>query len=337
MSWLKKMDKNYTKKLKNKRIIAISYSDDNMTMSRSLNLITAKIIGRADSVIGYSPNDLGADFVEANKDILSYSRGAGYWIWKPYIMLKTLDKMSEGEYLIYTDAGMIYVDRIRTLIRQMERDNQDIFLSYGFAPCKDWTKRDAFILMDCDTDDAHNSIMVSGGYVIVRKTDSSVSFIKEWQRYCNDIRIVSDEPNRCNKPNLSGFVENRHDQSILSLLAYKYKIEPYKAVSRVDEPQAHRNVLFSRIPGVYGYTFNHTLELIVREHQTSGYMRSDYGRIFINTGLRNMSNIKYIKNLIKRIAEAKKADKWGRKNNDIYIEKEKERLRKLKEFSEGSV
>lgn len=331
------MVKDYKRKLINKRIIAISYSDDNMTMSRQLNLMTAKIIGCADKVIGYSPCDLSDDFVKANKEILSYSRGAGYWIWKPYIILKTLNEMVEGEFLIYTDAGMIYVDKISTLIHQMERDRQDIFLSYGIAPCKDWTKRDAFVLMDCDKVEAYNSIMVSGGYVIVRKTDVSVEFIKKWQEYCCDIRIVSDEPNRCNKPNLPGFVENRHDQSILSLLAYKYKIEPYKAVSHVDEPQAHRNVLFSRIPGVYGYTFNHILELIVREHQTNGYKRSDYGRIFINTGLRNMNIVIYIRNLINCIFEAMDADKWGKEYNEKYIEKEKERLLKLNKYCEGRV
>lgn len=32
-------------------------------------------------------------------------QGAGYWVWKPFIILKELEHLQDGDYLLYTDAG----------------------------------------------------------------------------------------------------------------------------------------------------------------------------------------------------------------------------------------
>ena len=58
-----------------------------------------------------------------------------------------------GDYLIYTDAGSVYVNRIQYLIDCMEREGQELMV---FSLQKEmlerkYTKRDAFVLMGCDT------------------------------------------------------------------------------------------------------------------------------------------------------------------------------------------
>ena len=242
-------------------------------------------------------------------------------------MLKTLELLDDGDYLIYTDSGLIYVDKIEKLIRQLERDKQDVFLSYGIAPCKDWCKRDAFVLMECDCKEAQEAIMVSGGYVLVKKSDESIEFINEWLKSVTDYRIVTDFPNQCGLKNYSGFRENRHDQTVLSLLAWKYKVKPYKAVSCADQPSAYLSVK-NHVPNAYKYSYQKILELIYFEHQTEGYKKSDYGRIFVNTRLKNMPAIKYVIELVKIIYKTKKDDDIGKKNNEIELEKAKKRLSK---------
>ncbi len=77
-------------------IYAITYSDQNYIRSAKLNAFTAKHIGGADKVKIYSPDDLGDNFKRKNKELLSCKKGAGYWIWKPYIMLDMLSKMRGG-------------------------------------------------------------------------------------------------------------------------------------------------------------------------------------------------------------------------------------------------
>ena len=101
---------------KNKKIKAISYGDNNYSMSLKLNLFTARYIGRADEIEAFTPDKLSYEFQRKNAEILSMKRGGGYWVWKPYIILEALKSINYGEYLIYTDAGLIYIDKICKLI-----------------------------------------------------------------------------------------------------------------------------------------------------------------------------------------------------------------------------
>ena len=61
-----------------------------------------------DEVVAYTEEDLKSDknfwsshseFIEKNK------RGYGYWLWKPYLIGKTMRGMKEGDVLLYLDAG----------------------------------------------------------------------------------------------------------------------------------------------------------------------------------------------------------------------------------------
>ena len=59
-----------------------------------------------DSVDIFTEKNLDKDFKQKHKSILKLgSRGYGYWIWKPYIIHKMLQKMNAGDFLLYIDAG----------------------------------------------------------------------------------------------------------------------------------------------------------------------------------------------------------------------------------------
>ena len=45
----------------------------------------------------FGPSDISGDFYEKNQHILDQKRGAGYWLWKPYFIYKTLKKINDGE------------------------------------------------------------------------------------------------------------------------------------------------------------------------------------------------------------------------------------------------
>lgn len=300
-------------------IYAISYGDKSFSMSMTLNLWTAKWIGGIKNTIAYTPFSMDEQFINKNKQILQQKRGGGYWLWKPYIILDALSKIDEGDYLIYTDAGMIYVRNIHHLIRQLERDGGEIFLSLGFAPAKDWCKRDAFILMGCDNKEASEKIMVSGGYILLRKSEKSVRFIQEWLKYSEDERILTDCPNRCGYENYAGFKEHRHDQAILTNLTTIYNIEGYKAVTHVDEPRAHLAALKKGILGAYQYTFAERIELMKHEHTLPGYKSAQYPRMFINTRIRNCNKFLFMMKLFSRIAKTLYIDVWGIINDRKYL------------------
>ena len=61
-----------------------------------------------DKVIGLNDKDLKDDgpFWEKHGHFIeTHWRGYGHWIWKPYIILKTLLSMNDGDLLMYLDSG----------------------------------------------------------------------------------------------------------------------------------------------------------------------------------------------------------------------------------------
>lgn len=215
-------------------IWTITYGDEKYEQAKKLNCKMAKKYG-ADKVIAYGPEDIGEDFKNKNVSIWNAERGGGYWIWKPYIMLKTLEKMDKEDYLIYTDAGAVFVNRISKLIECMEKEKQDIMVFSLASKERAWTKRDAFLLLECDSLRYTDSMQILGGYVVLKKTKFVEEFLKEWLFWLQDVRAVTDQPNCLGKDNYPEFIEHRHDQSIFSLLCKKYDIEPFRDPSQFGE------------------------------------------------------------------------------------------------------
>lgn len=214
-------------------IIAINYADRSFQKAQRLNLQTAMKWG-ADRVIGYTSKDIDSKFKTQNEQILSAKKGNGFYLWKPYFLYKAYQSLEEKDYLIYTDAGSIYVNKIQYLIDCMEREQQDImvFSLQNEMLERKYTKRDAFVLMDCDTSRFTDSPQSIGGYVILKKSDFVQHFLEEDLKYAQDIRIISEQDNVLGKDNYPEFIAHRHDQSVWSLMSKKYGIKRFRDPSQ---------------------------------------------------------------------------------------------------------
>lgn len=165
------------------------------------------------------------EFYNQNQTLLNESRGAGYWAWKPYYILETLKEMQEDDILVYMDCGDGFLDTTNMysfLVNKME--NCNMLLTLGAYRNSDWTRRDCFVHMGCDTEEFHNTIQVEAGIIVVKKTAHTVDILNKWLYYCTIPSIVTDQDNICGLPNLEGFKDHRHDQSILTNLKVKHKI-----------------------------------------------------------------------------------------------------------------
>jgi hypothetical protein len=78
-------------------------------------------------------------------------------------------------------------------------------------------------MMDCDDEKYYNAPQVDASYQVYKKTDKVMEFLEEYKKFCSNENIISDLPN-ITKGNLQGFIDHRHDQSVLSLLAAKHNI-----------------------------------------------------------------------------------------------------------------
>ncbi|ETO31461.1 hypothetical protein RFI_05662 [Reticulomyxa filosa] len=166
---------------------------------------------------------MDAKFREKNQKILQQGRGAGYWLWKPYIIYKHLtdDKLPDGSYIIYSDAGAKVIGDVKHVLNFMQEHDDlykgVLFFGVGF-PQKYFCKRDAFILQDCDNQKCYDAMQINAFCGFFRKCDYSRMVVKAWLDACQDERVLTDMSNKMGQPNLQGFRDHRHDQAVITNL-----------------------------------------------------------------------------------------------------------------------
>ncbi len=298
-------------------ITAMTYSDENYHKSAKVNLWTAKRFGKCDRTILYGPGDIDLEFKKENQHILDNPRGAGLWMWKPYFIKKTLEDVEYGDYVMYMDAGAYYVRSIRYLTKQLESDHNDILLSSIILPNRHWCKYDAFVIMGCDTEEARSYHQAEATYMLVRKTDKSLQFISEWLEWMKNEHLVDDSENLDARENDKGFRENRHDQTVLSLLSYKKGIEPYRGIS--DSSEILRFISYGENK-FFGYSTEELVELGIEELQSNRYQKSKYPRIVVNARIRTQKFPLFEYELLKTIPRTIRADFKYKKFNERILE-----------------
>lgn len=212
-----------------------------------------------DEIYTYGESDLDKGFRKKyGRYLYPYSRGYGYWGWKPLIIKQTLDKMADGDILLYTDLGcffnregmtrlMEYYDIVNQSesgilgirAQEMSEDGRVELDLYEY----EWTKGDIFDYFGVRNDKSYtHTKQFEATIVFIKKGAKSKAFVDEWVEVINThFDLITDSPSK--SPNLEGFQDNRHDQSIFSILAKKYKIEQ---ISRNELcPNEHDNLDWS--------------------------------------------------------------------------------------------
>lgn len=81
----------------------IKYGDEAYAKSKQRLVDQAKKSRYFDKIIAYGKKDLKGQILDS--PLLNFSRGGGYWLWKPYVIMETLKDMKEGDILVYADSG----------------------------------------------------------------------------------------------------------------------------------------------------------------------------------------------------------------------------------------
>lgn len=168
-------------------------------------------------------------FYIQNRTILDQVPGMGFWLWKPYILLEAMKGLSDGDVVIYSDSGIEIIAPLDPLFHLCRGDQPILLFGNGDFTNSLWTKRDCFILMDCDQEVFWYGPHCDAAFLLVRRSHLSIQFLQEWLKFACDERILTDMPNSSGKKDLPEFREHRRDQSILSLLAQKYQIPLYRS------------------------------------------------------------------------------------------------------------
>lgn len=206
--------------------IFVTYSNEKYQKTRDFCALMAKKRGGFDKVVVYDNNDIDDKFKERNKEILNQKRGAGLWLWKPYIIYKAIMEVaSDGDFVFYADAGSFFFRDVSILIDKM--DDSDIWISDIPLIERQFTKPTAFMTLGCDIEEIKNSPQIQGNFFGVRKSPKSIKFVKEWLDVCTDYSVINADGIEKEKEIDPLFVDHRFDQSVLSLLSKKHGLKPH--------------------------------------------------------------------------------------------------------------
>lgn len=189
----------------------VHHANANYALSKAINK-------KFDILVSYKKQHIDPSFFKANHHILKQPRGSGYWLWKPYFILKTLESLPDGSIVMYNDAGLSFTGDIDNYIKQMNAAKKDlVFFKEGHIN-KPYIKKETYKLMSVD-EKLSNEIQIDASSLIVRKSEQSIKYIKKWLDLCTDERLLTDK-NFSNIPEDNDFKDHRHDQAILTLLYY---------------------------------------------------------------------------------------------------------------------
>ena len=178
-----------------------------------------------DIIVGVTDHHLKNDTEFYNKHgrfLEENSRGYGYWLWKSYVVKKQLEKMNENDILVYADSGCVLnVNGKKRLHEYFDMVQQSEYGMLSFQMChieKKWTKMDIFKHLEA-YEFLETGQLVATTFVI-RKCEHSVNLVNKWYETCQHYDLINDSPS--NSTNHPDFIENRHDQSVWSIILKKY-------------------------------------------------------------------------------------------------------------------
>jgi hypothetical protein len=217
------------------KVYFLNYSDDRYNYKygafrkKQIALNESAKRHHIEHIVSWTWEDMTAtDFYRENKAYLDKNRFHNGAVFKPYILLNLLERIDPGDVVFYHDCGPHPITTsIQPLVDLCLKNGGTVFHQFGDQN-RNWTKRDAFVYMDCDIPKYHNSVALQNTWLLLQKSDFSLQFAREWLKYNLDERIASYVmPDTCGLPPLKGFLENRGDQSIFSNLAVKYGIKTF--------------------------------------------------------------------------------------------------------------
>lgn len=155
------------------------------------------------------------EFTQAN------SKGLGYWVWKPYTVLRFLHDHPETKSIIYLDAGCDITEQALEnhilKLYQGLNGKQGLFFNMPDIPEWKFTKRNLANEISPTEQMMLEPQITATIFFLTR--EFAIELCEQWLRTMrlNNYNLLNDEVS----DEIEGFVAHRHDQSIVSLLIKK--------------------------------------------------------------------------------------------------------------------
>ena len=172
--------------------------------------------------------------------VIKNKKGYGYWLWKPYLIKKTIETLNDGDILLYLDSGCeINSNKRNEMINYfgMVKTNY-IITSFTFTE-KNWNKMDLILHLNANSSEFIETPQRQAGAQLLYVCDKTRRLVNEWYETACNYHLIDDSPSIAK--NCDGFREHRHDQSIFSLLTKKYNIKNTLNIESIVEVIRNRS------------------------------------------------------------------------------------------------
>lgn len=172
-----------------------------------------------------------------------YRRGYGFWNWKFRVVRECINQLSVGDKLFFSDAGIQWnssqgaLERFKNAIELL--DGEYDMLVYDQPTIEqEWTKGDILYALGVyDDEKICKSRQLFSGFFCLKKTERTCNLLDEIISLSDIAKeLVTDK--RSTKPNKEGFQENRHDQSLFSVMVKKL---PHKTIHYSEHYELDEN------------------------------------------------------------------------------------------------
>lgn len=191
----------------------ISYSDASFRRAQRTQGIKALSFGFR-TVRLFQESDLSDEFRAENCESLSFSRGAGYWVWKPEIIRLSIQS-SSGNPTLYLDSGIVIKINAKAF-EDLASDGKIHVWKLVGQKIQHWTHPLVFERLTW-AQKYRDSTMIYAGAILFSDNEFTTKFLNTWSQLCADPELLHPET-RIETLGSPDFIWHRHDQSLLSLV-----------------------------------------------------------------------------------------------------------------------
>ena len=233
----------------NKRsIVLLAFGTDDLNKSAKRLKLQALESKYYSDIKILSSKDLDKNAINFIENVIKKNgkRGFGYWFWKPYLILKVINELKDNDIIHYLDIGCHInnnINKFKKYISLLDADTRGL-IAFQYYPIVnevfkdiDFPKREEYKFTKADlfdyfgylnNDKIINTPQFWAGSFFIKKNDFCIRFLENWiEVFKNNFELINDSPS--SKENFPGFIENRHDQSVFSLLCKKNSISSVSA------------------------------------------------------------------------------------------------------------
>ena len=234
---------------KNKKIILLAFATQDL--KRSVNRLQKQAEESLyyDLIKIFNPNDFDDKLKIYINNLLKKNkkRGYGFWFWKPYLIKKMMNNINDNDIIHYIDVGCHIIKNKNKKFNEffnflIEEKNWILPFQYYFDENQrnnginyperqeyKYTKSDLLKYFNfTNSKEITDTPQFWAGNMFIKKNHESKEFLSEWINIMyNNSHLVDDSISKIN--NHQDFIENRHDQSVFSLLCKKYKLNSFSA------------------------------------------------------------------------------------------------------------